>query len=64
MGDITEMMEEGILCQQCGVYIEDTDQVGTWTTCSTCRPHRRKKSKHRKESSHAPVQKVEPPQPT
>ena len=36
MGDITEMMEEGILCQQCGVYIEEDEQNGTWATCENC----------------------------
>jgi hypothetical protein len=37
MGEIAEMMEEGILCQQCGVYIEEEDQIGTWTTCPACK---------------------------
>lgn len=34
MGDVTEMMEEGLLCQVCGVYIESP--TGIWTTCASC----------------------------
>lgn len=47
MGEVTEMMEEGILCQQCGVYLNIDQEyekddakfegTGTWTTCKTCR---------------------------
>ena len=36
MGEIVEMMEEGILCQMCGAYIEDDKQIGVWTTCEDC----------------------------
>lgn len=46
MGDVTEMMEEGLLCQVCGVYLnidndfeEDDDKfkgTGTWTSCRGC----------------------------
>ena len=37
MGDITEMMEEGILCAQCGVYMGD-DRLGIpFDLCDSCK---------------------------
>ena len=33
MGEIVEMMEEGILCQECGAYIPEKDQIGIWSSC-------------------------------
>lgn len=35
MGEIAEMMEEGILCQVCGVYLEDS-QGEFFQTCPAC----------------------------
>jgi hypothetical protein len=35
MGDIVEMMLEGILCQECGGYIDD-DENGFPRTCEFC----------------------------
>lgn len=47
MGEVTEMMEEGILCQVCGVYLGDDEDLekeapkfqgtGTWTSCDGCK---------------------------
>lgn len=39
MGDISEMMQEGILCQQCGTYIdpeEEGEHQGVPRTCCDC----------------------------
>lgn len=46
MGETTEMILEGILCQVCGVYMGEGD--GYPVTCRACsddRPRQRKKKK-------------------
>lgn len=43
MGDTADMMIEGILCQQCGVYIDDSEAEGFPRNCSSCEPKRKKK---------------------
>lgn len=43
MGDVTEMILEGMLCQVCGVYMGDGD--GYPVTCGSCKPKKRKKKK-------------------
>lgn len=35
MGEITEMMLEGILCQECGVYMDDDDDFPH--SCEDCK---------------------------
>lgn len=42
MGDISEMMMEGLLCQSCGVYMGDEDDddyeaPGYPVTCEDCK---------------------------
>lgn len=43
MGDITEMMGEGLLCCVCGVYLGPEDfnkewtPTGTFTECEDCK---------------------------
>jgi hypothetical protein len=37
MGETAEMMLEGILCQQCGTYIE-SESYGVPRYCSDCKP--------------------------
>ena len=39
MGEIADMMLEGILCQQCGVYMEG--DAGFPRTCASCRRQNR-----------------------
>ena len=34
MGEITDMILEGILCQVCGTYLEESE--GCPTTCADC----------------------------
>lgn len=35
MGEISEMMEDGILCQTCGVFLDDSE--GTFfQSCKSC----------------------------
>lgn len=36
MGDISEMMLDGTLCESCGVYIDDNPQ-GVPRKCSDCK---------------------------
>jgi hypothetical protein len=36
MGEITEMILEGILCEGCGVYIEDGEAHGYPRRCENC----------------------------
>jgi hypothetical protein len=38
MGDIADMMLEGILCTSCGVYLDDEDAriAGVPTNCDKC----------------------------
>lgn len=36
MGEIAEMMIEGILCQFCGVYMDDGEAPGYPRSCTDC----------------------------
>lgn len=36
MGEISEMMMNGLLCQQCGVWMDDFQEVGYPRTCGDC----------------------------
>lgn len=36
MGDIAEMVLEGILCEVCGIYIEDGEEPGHPRKCESC----------------------------
>jgi hypothetical protein len=36
MGEISEMMLDGTLCQICGVYPDDDDAGGYPRTCADC----------------------------
>lgn len=49
MGDIADMMIDGILCEQCGVYIDD-DPPGHPRLCPSCAHEEAKRApKPRKE---------------
>jgi methionyl-tRNA synthetase len=37
MGDIAEMILEGILCEDCGCYIEDEEAEGYPRKCNDCK---------------------------
>jgi hypothetical protein len=39
MGEIAEMMLEGILCQSCGVYIDEGEAQGFPRTCDECKDY-------------------------
>lgn len=43
MGEISEMILEGILCQVCGGYCENSN--GIPQTCSDCKPKKKRKKK-------------------
>lgn len=43
MGETAEMMIEGILCQQCGVYIEEGEAQGFPRYCPSCNPRRKER---------------------
>jgi hypothetical protein len=49
MGDIADDMIDGVICQQCGMYLEEfldgtePDGFGYPVTCSDCRADSRKK---------------------
>ena len=55
MGEITEMILEGVLCELCGVYIDDNSS-GIPRKCKNCRRQtqgeRRKKTKKEAKSGH------------
>jgi hypothetical protein len=36
MGEITTMVEDGILCQVCGSYVNDGNPVGYPRSCNRC----------------------------
>lgn len=36
MGDIAEMILDGILCEVCGTYIEDLEESGYPRKCEDC----------------------------
>lgn len=49
MGEIAEMMLEGILCQICGVYLdEDESGEGYPMTCESCQRQEDKPKKKNK----------------
>ncbi|MGK5511744.1 hypothetical protein [Brevibacillus formosus] len=37
MGELTEMMLSGMLCQVCGAYMDDFDDPGHPRTCQDCK---------------------------
>lgn len=49
MGDIANMMLDGILCEGCGVYLGDS--TGYPRRCNSCQPNRQKqrKKKHKRQ---------------
>jgi len=56
MGDVVDAILEGVLCEQCAVYI-DTEAMGFPRKCGDCKPYRRKqhgkntRSKSKRQSS-------------
>lgn len=36
MGEVTEMILNGLLCDVCGVYMEDLEESGYPRTCVDC----------------------------
>jgi len=46
MGDVTDAILEGVLCEQCGVYI-DSPAGGFPRKCDDCKPKRRRKVKRK-----------------
>jgi len=46
MGEIAEMMLDGTLCEECGLYIGLGQ--GIPRKCHNCKPRKRKKKKNRK----------------
>ena len=46
MGDVTDAILEGALCEQCGVYI-DSPAGGFPRKCDDCKPKRRRKVKRK-----------------
>ena len=49
MGEIAEMILDGILCQVCGTYIDDEDE-GFPRTCSDCQKEEKRSQKPRKKN--------------
>lgn len=51
MGEISEMMMEGILCQCCGVFLGDGEHpekfepIGVPTFCGDCKPSKKRKKR-------------------
>ena len=44
MGEIAEMMLDGTLCEECGVYIDrPSDDFGLPRKCRDCSPKRKKR---------------------
>ena len=53
MGEVADMMREGVLCQECGVFLgEDASYQapGYPVTCNDCKREARPKRKRRKRS--------------
>ncbi|WP_311918601.1 hypothetical protein [Carnobacterium divergens] len=42
MGELAEMTINGLLCQQCGGYLEDFEEPGYPRTCEDCLAHEKK----------------------
>ena len=38
MGEIAEMMLEGIMCEECGEFIDDGEECGYPRLCAGCQP--------------------------
>ncbi len=36
MGELSEMILDGILCQECGVFIENGEALGVPRSCEDC----------------------------
>ncbi|WP_268811922.1 hypothetical protein [Brevibacillus reuszeri] len=36
MGEVTDMMLSGLLCQVCGAYMDDFEEPGYPRTCEDC----------------------------
>jgi hypothetical protein len=47
MGEIADMVIEGILCEGCGVYMDD-EYYDAPRKCSDCQPTKSKKKKNKK----------------
>ena len=47
MGEISEMIQEGILCSECGGYVDDNES-GHPRKCNLCQPKKKKKKKKKK----------------
>ena len=45
MSDVADMIVEGILCEACGVYIEDDEAAGYPRQCNDCKPRNKKQRK-------------------
>lgn len=46
MGDIANMMLEGILCQDCGMYLDDNEnRLGYPQSCEDCKEDEKRKQK-------------------
>lgn len=41
MGEIADMVLDGVLCQVCGCYMEDEDGDGFPVTCDACKTEER-----------------------
>ncbi len=48
MGDIAEMILEGTLCQECGIYMDDEDDFAH--SCQHCEPSHQVKLKKGKKN--------------
>lgn len=42
MGENTEMILNGLLCQVCGTYMDDYEEPGYPRTCNDCKPKRKR----------------------
>lgn len=51
MGEIADMMLDGILCEQCGCLI-DGEETGYHRLCEDCAKEQRPKKKRRKKNHH------------
>lgn len=47
MGEVVDMILEGLLCEVCGAWIDD-NSIGEPRKCVTCDPRRRKSPRSRK----------------
>lgn len=42
MGDISEMIMEGIFCENCGTYIDDGEEPGHPRKCEDCEKYEKR----------------------